>query len=320
VKFEVGEPDGPKHRFGQIQKLPAMVKELRYLAIDQTSWPGLSNLTMLAASRELLYCKVSLSFTKDSGSFEPMLLAGNQGLRYLNVGGLRDTAWPAKGFPELHSLNLAWNEEVTNVTFLRQLPKLQTLRLDRTAVVDLSPAAALGQLRELHADLTPIQKLPEQRMGSLKLARFMGAKLTAKQVARFAQLNSQAEVWFDWVKPFAQALQHVTQVRVRSGGTCHRNPEKEKLLAQVGDAREIQGLMAAIEIEESQTGFHCMCCGDATLEFYAGDKLVVMLGLHHGRSVRWPEKWPADALLTARGRQALAAWMGTHHVAAPKQR
>ena len=54
-----------------------------------------------------------------------------------------------------------------------------------------------------------------------------------------------------------------------------------------------------------KAGFHCRCCGSATFELYRGDVLVASLGFHHGRSVRWSEGWPADALLPA----DVAAWL-----------
>jgi len=62
-----------------------------------------------------------------------------------------------------------------------------------------------------------------------------------------------------------------------------------------------------------------MCCGEPSIEFYQKDKLLLTLGYHHGRSLRWPEGWPGDALLTAPGADALRNWLVEHRVSVSEQ-
>ena len=50
--------------------------------------------------------------------------------------------------------------------------------------------------------------------------------------------------------------------------------------------------------------FRCRCCGDPTFEVYAGDRLLAMVGFHHGETVRW-SGWPADASLQPGAAQRL---------------
>ncbi len=63
-----------------------------------------------------------------------------------------------------------------------------------------------------------------------------------------------------------------------------------------------------------------MCCGNPTLEFYRGNKLVVSLGYHHGEGVRWLDgKWEGDGLLTDEAAEFLAVWMHERGISGPKE-
>jgi hypothetical protein len=62
-----------------------------------------------------------------------------------------------------------------------------------------------------------------------------------------------------------------------------------------------------------------MCCGEPSLEFYKGDTLVTTLGFHHGRSLRWPEGWPGDALLTVVASDSICGLLARHGIEGPKK-
>ena len=52
-----------------------------------------------------------------------------------------------------------------------------------------------------------------------------------------------------------------------------------------------------------------MCDGEYWIHLYKGDRAILTLGYHHGRSLRWHKgSWKGDGLLTARSRDALPAW------------
>jgi hypothetical protein len=90
-------------------------------------------------------------------------------------------------------------------------------------------------------------------------------------------------------------------------------------LLEVRDAELIADLVRHIEIDEDNSGFHCMCCGSPTLEFYRGRKLVVSLGYHHGESVRWLDgQWPGDGLLEEDSKTFLMDWLAERGVSGPK--
>ena len=123
-----------------------------------------------------------------------------------------------------------------------------------------------------------------------------------------------------WTESLQQAVQGTTRLRIRSGGTCHRVIEHEETLAEVTDATEINRFIDGIVIDERRSGGSCMCCGNPTFEFYAGDRLLAMVGYHHGERLRWANgKWTGDGELTSASRSFLIAWLSQHRVDGPRR-
>jgi hypothetical protein len=104
---------------------------------------------------------------------------------------------------------------------------------------------------------------------------------------------------------------------VRSGGLCHRSPGSEQTLLDTVDVARIRALIDGIEVDARSSGFSCMCCGNPTLELYEGNRLVVELGFHHGRSLRW-KGWPADGSLTEKSASFLVQWLTDAGVTGPR--
>lgn len=124
----------------------------------------------------------------------------------------------------------------------------------------------------------------------------------------------------DWTTPLHEALQGATRLRVRSGGTCHRLPDEEKTLLDLRDQKQIAEFVQGIQISPYDSDFHCMCCGNPTLEFYRDEKLVVSLGFHHTLSLRWPDgKWAGDGFLTKNSDDFLIKWLADHGVRGPTE-
>jgi hypothetical protein len=124
----------------------------------------------------------------------------------------------------------------------------------------------------------------------------------------------------DWNGQLQKALKSATKLRVRTGGICHRRTEEEKTLLEVGDPKDVAGFAGLIEIAPDESGFHCMCCGNPTLEFYEGDKLIVSLGYHHSISLRWAGgPWKGDGLLTPKSSEAIVRWLADRKVTGPKE-
>jgi hypothetical protein len=124
-----------------------------------------------------------------------------------------------------------------------------------------------------------------------------------------------------WTDSLQKAVQGSTRLRIRSGGTCHRRIEREKTLAEITDAGEINRFIHGIVINGRRSGGACMCCGDPTFEFYAGDRLLAMVGYHHGERLRWAGgKWTGDGELTGPSRDFLLTWLSQHGVDGPRRK
>ena len=120
-----------------------------------------------------------------------------------------------------------------------------------------------------------------------------------------------------WEADLHRALGSTTRMRVRTGGTCHRHIDAEETLFETIDPTLIGKVVTEIRLDDQGSGFHCLCCGGPTFEFYKGDALVAMIGFHHGRSLRWSEGWSADALLTPASAEFLLHFLADHGVPGP---
>lgn len=123
----------------------------------------------------------------------------------------------------------------------------------------------------------------------------------------------QARSWFDPSAPsersLVKALRGVDRIRVRSGGTCHRDPPSEKTVFEETDPEKIKQIIRAVRIDRANSGHHCMCCGGPSIEFYRGGELVVTLGCHHGKALRWNEGWRGDGVMTSESAAEVNAWL-----------
>jgi len=130
----------------------------------------------------------------------------------------------------------------------------------------------------------------------------------------------QPEVSKDWTTSLHESLRGATRLRVRAEGTCCNEPDKEETLLDVRDAQEVAKVVQGIRIDPDESGFHCLCCGDPTLEFYRNDTRIASLSFHHGRSLRWPDgPWKGDGLLTQDSANFLIEWLAVRGVEGPRK-
>jgi hypothetical protein len=111
-----------------------------------------------------------------------------------------------------------------------------------------------------------------------------------------------------------QLAKESTRLQVRSGGLCHRNRERERVLFTSEDQQIIAELAEHIKLEQSVLlllPVRCACCGSHTFEFYHGETLLAGISLHHNKRLRWPEKWMSDANLTDEAKRYLEQWIAT---------
>lgn len=295
---------------------PAFPAGLKYLRIEETSSSGTKDYSGLKRLVDLKYFGIN----RVGEDFNAGLLRQCVNLRYLDLSGnnLLDIEALA-GLKELESLSLAWTK-TRNIGFIAGMVKLKSLDIRCTEVKDISTAAGLKNLHELQANSTPLEKLPETAVPSLRILKIMSTSLTDAQIGKFTALNPQCRVICKWSDELFAALKGVSLVKVRSGGTCHRNPAEEKELFKLDKEGGINEFLKSIEIDEQESGFHCMCCGEPSIEFYKGEKLLVTLGLHHGRSLRWENgEWPGDGLLTKKSAKFICGWLSKRGIDGPAE-
>ncbi|MFC1497759.1 hypothetical protein ACFLS1_04685 [Verrucomicrobiota bacterium] len=100
-----------------------------------------------------------------------------------------------------------------------------------------------------------------------------------------------------------------TRLVVRSGGNCHRNPEREQVLFETKNAEAIEGFSNKLSFGFSMIGMHCRCCGDMTFDLYLDEEIHYSFSLHHGKSIRIKGDSFGDKSLSFSSKRELAKWL-----------
>jgi len=300
------------------RRLPPLPDGVRYLKIRVSSSNEVfTDFSPLQSCRNLRYFAYGgvgkepfdVSVLKEASQLQHLVLSGE---RLVNTASLAELA-------NLRRLDLGGCRELQDVSFVGQLGRLEALNISNTKVADLTPLDGLQRLEYLDADMTPVSQLPAQPLPALHTLRVMSTALSDESVEKFRRTNTACAVMHHWDDALKDALADATRLRVRSGGTCHRDIENEKTLYETEDKAVIEQAIAGIAIDEAESGFHCMCCGEPSLEFYQGDKLILTLGFHHGQSLRWVGGWPGDGSLTSESARFLVKWLADHKVEGPQK-
>ncbi len=113
---------------------------------------------------------------------------------------------------------------------------------------------------------------------------------------------------------FDSLLSRVERVRVLEGGMANGRPLGSTVLLDIAGEPDLTELKQALEILDGPGG-HCMCYGEPSLELLSWrSEPLAVLGIHHGRSVRWAA-WKDDAELVD-GRRLLD-WLAQRGVTGP---
>jgi len=293
--------------------LPALPAALTWLDMDEGSNLGFKDLAALQNLTALRGLRINLLTVEQ---FDARLLSGMKQLRWLDLSAQDLTGLEGlSALTKLHTLDISWHEKLNTVSWAGGLTALQSLRLTNTAISDLTPLSALPALREIEAQNTPVEKLGAGGFPALRTLNLLATAVEADEAAAFRSSHPQCEVLTGYHETLAAAVKQATRLRVRSGGTCHRNEAEERTLIEVKTAAEIAALVQSLKFEENAEPFHCMCCGEPSFEFYAGDKLVAVLGFHHGQGMRWAGgPWPGDVHLESNSALHLCDWLEKHGV------
>jgi len=122
----------------------------------------------------------------------------------------------------------------------------------------------------------------------------------------------------EWGPKLHAALVDCDRIRVRSGGLCHRRSDSEVTIFEITGSADVEDVVRNIKIDSHRSGFHCMCCGDPTFEFYRNGDIVASVGFHHGISLRW-RGWRGDGSLQPGSSEYLKNLLEEHgyHIADP---
>lgn len=88
----------------------------------------------------------------------------------------------------------------------------------------------------------------------------------------------------------------VDKIVFKDDGVYEDKAMSDKVLLVISQTEDIQRLNMLLNIDEQNTGFHCMCSGTYAIELYSGKEISATIGFHHGVSIRY-HKWNGDAAL-----------------------
>jgi len=304
---------GKSARYGRPIFPPIPVKT-RYLVVKNAMSPGLCDFTHLGQFRDLAF----LIFRSGGPgkALDAGLISQNTSLRYLDVsGGHIENYRKLASLAELRYLNIGGHRNmrsIRSIEFVRGMRQLRTLDMHMTRVSSLSALDGSNSIQRIHAGGTKARRLPQGDLPSLRALNLISTKVSKQTVARFLAAHPACKVEYGWKDSLRSAVTEATRFRVRSGGTCHRTADEEKTLVEIAESEQIERFLALIDIDEDGSGGGCLCCGDPTFEFYAGDRLLAMVG-YHGDSLRWAGgAWTGDGLLTKAGQAAVGSWLIQH--------
>jgi len=298
---------------------PPVPTNVRYLIVRGTNSPGLRDFSHFGQFRNLSFLLFQSMGREAALNID--LIGQNASLQYLDVsGGYIANPMKLASLTSLRFLNVARRQNIDDIEFAKDMRHLRTLILVGTPVQSLSPLDGSDSIHEIQASMTRVQDLPKGDLPSLRTVNLMSTRVNAETVAQFRRTHAACQVAFGWADSFLNAVRETTKIRIRSGGTCHRRPNEERTLAEITKKDEISHFLDGIAIDEAGSNFFCGCCGNPTLEFYEGDRLLAMVGYHHGQTLRWASgEWPTDALLTQSSQTFLVSWLAQHGVQGPRR-
>jgi len=313
-----GVGPGRSSHFGG-PEFPPIPAKIRHLVVEDSMSPGMRDFARLGQFHDLVFLKFASGGAREL--LDADLISRNASLRYLDISrGYVVNHAKLASLVDLRCLNVAGQRSLDNIEFVRSMKHIRTLVLEGTRVSSLSPLDGSDSIREIQASMTLVGDLPAGDLPSLRTFSLISSRVDARMASLFRETHPACALSFGWADTLREAVRETTKIRIRSGGTCHRQIANESTLAEITGQQEIRYFLDQIAIDEGESTRVCMCCGNPTLEFYAGDRLLAMVGYHHGQSLRWAGgQWPADGLLTQPSQAFVVSWLASHGVQGPRR-
>ena len=113
---------------------------------------------------------------------------------------------------------------------------------------------------------------------------------------------------------FASLIASADKIVVRKGGyiCCSTNVDVQPIATIVTNAADIAAFNSLLRFYRSPY-FSCACCGYPGIDWWVGDRKIVLSNVHHCRAIRW-EGFSGDMLLVKESSDNLRAWLESHGV------
>lgn len=113
---------------------------------------------------------------------------------------------------------------------------------------------------------------------------------------------------------FQEAIAEADRVVIRDGGFgCCTKPERDPVLLELKDPKEIAELRGIFKFEDRGSNAECMCCGHPGIDWWKGDELLARTAVQHLKALRW-KRFHGDAELTPEAAEALSAWFSARGI------
>ena len=118
---------------------------------------------------------------------------------------------------------------------------------------------------------------------------------------------------------FAKLVATADKIVVRKGGyICHsKNVDEQPVAAVITNASEIAAFNDSLRFYRHYPGMsNCMCCGYPGIDWWVGDKKIVLSNVQHCRALRW-EGFGGDMPLVKDSSKKLRSWLQDHGIKFP---
>ncbi|MBO9200216.1 MULTISPECIES: hypothetical protein [Niastella] len=88
----------------------------------------------------------------------------------------------------------------------------------------------------------------------------------------------------------------IDRILIKDDGVYEEKAISDKVILEITGPGLVNRFSDLLEIDESLTGFYCLCLGSYAIELFANGQLRATIGFHHGRSIRY-DKWNSDVAL-----------------------
>ncbi len=111
---------------------------------------------------------------------------------------------------------------------------------------------------------------------------------------------------------FGAAIRDADRIVIRDGGggCCGANPDKEPALYVITNKAEMAKFNSMFKF--AGVNPRCMCCGYPGVDWWKGDKRLVLTAIHHGRALRWSGFGGVDVRFMPESARRIRDWFKEH--------